>query len=278
MNLFKFLKPSAPAQPARPERQVRQRNDRPERQKRGTTPVFTMTVDGRPIRFGMPTAGTRRFFIPRYEDGSIHEPGATRFLLGALNADSVFLDIGANLGYFSMVAAGVARAVYSVEAQERMVGIIRDNADLNGYSNVKVICAAAGDAPALVTMPEAGRPATAIGDHAEGFTVPVIRIDDYFRDLSPTVIKIDVEGFELNVLKGMQDILATGPTIAIELHKRMAEFGATPAAIFEILSDHGYTLRVGEHRNASLSLDELGGGALRGAFNNKMVFCERRAG
>lgn len=271
MNLLKFMKPVAPkaAEKKRP----------PGRREPADAPVFTMTVDGRPIRFTMPTPGTQRFFTPRYDDGRLHEPVATQFILGALNADSVFLDIGANLGYFSMVAAGIARTVYSVEAQERMVPIIRTNAGLNGYTNVNAICAAAGDAPALVTMPAAGRPATGIGDHTdgEGITVPVIRIDDYFAKLAPTVIKIDVEGFELNVLRGMQEILKTGPTIAIELHQRMTDFGATPKMVFELLSDHGYTLRVGEHRAETLSQSEIGGSALPTRFNNKMVFCESAA-
>ncbi|WMS41514.1 FkbM family methyltransferase [Acuticoccus sp. MNP-M23] len=270
MNLLKFLKPSS--------QQASEGRARSRRRGSNETPVFTMTVDGRAIRFGMPTAGTRRFFIPRYEDGRIHEAGATKFFLNALKPDSVFLDIGANLGYFSMVAAGVAHKVYAVEAQEFMVGVIRANAELNEYTNVTALCAAAGDSPALVTMPVAGRPSTGIGDHDEGLTVPVIRIDDYFKALAPTVIKIDVEGFELNVLKGMEEILKTGPSLAIELHKRMVEFGATPKAVFELLSDHGYTLRVGEHRDETLSLNELGGASLTASFNNKMVFCDRPSG
>ncbi|MEO1102129.1 MAG: FkbM family methyltransferase [Pseudomonadota bacterium] len=261
MNLLKSLVKSA---------------QKPDRGAARTAP-FAVSIDGRTVRFDISSRGTRRFFLPRYENGKLHEEGATRYILSALGPDSVFLDVGANLGWFSMAAAGVARTVYAVEAQEKMVQTVRRNADLNGYGNVHPIAAAAGDRPGFVTMPAEGKPGTSVNAAEAGYQVPVIRLDDYFAgDVVPDVIKIDVEGFELNVLRGAAALLAHRPKVAIELHRSMADFGAKPRDIFELLSDAGYKVLAGAHRKTNVVLEDLGAGSLREDFNNTMVFCEPR--
>jgi len=229
------------------------------------------------VRFDVSLPVARRFFLPRYAGGRLHEPGASRYVLDALTPRSVFLDVGANLGYFSMLAAGAAHAVFAVEPQERMAALVRANAELNGYANVHVVGAAAGAAPGFVTMPAEGRPGTAVDSVADGFRVPMIRLDDYFAtDVAPDVVKIDVEGCELAVLRGATALLARGPHLVIELHRTMADFGARPVDIFEILSDSGYTLKAGAHRSHVLDLTDVGRASLEERFNNTMVFCEPR--
>lgn len=246
--------------------------------KRKPPKTFTMMVDGAPITFDVRHPQSLRFFLPRYQNGGMHEPAATAFLLRVLEPGGLFLDVGANLGYFSMVAARRAKAVYAVEAQERMVSEIRKNAELNGFENVEAILAAAGAAPALVAMPSAGRPNSQVATpgEAETVVVPVLKLGDYFaHDMTPTVMKVDVEGFELEVLRGAEAILRKGPALFIELHQSMADYGAKPRDVLGILQDHGYTVRTGAHRRGDRALREIGSGALPDTLNNRMIFCEQ---
>ncbi len=236
--------------------------------------VHTIRVRDKEIHFDVQAPAGRRFFLPRYKGGKLHEAAATQYIVEALTPQSVFLDVGSNLGYFSIVAAHFAKTVYAVEAQDKMVSLVRANAALNELDNVHAFCAAAGDKPGFADIPVDGKPGTALNS-ATGNKVPIIRLDDYFADGPlPDVMKIDVEGFELNVLKGASRLLAHGPALAIELHETMADFGATPQEVLTILFDHGYRVRAGQHRSQELSLSEVNKGNLR-RISNAMIFCDK---
>ena len=75
----------------------------------------------------------------------VYEPDVTAVIQHNLTSDAVFLDIGANVGYYTMIAAGVARQgrVIAVEPSLRDVRAIRRSLALNGFDNVQVINATA---------------------------------------------------------------------------------------------------------------------------------------
>lgn len=240
-------------------------------------PQHVMELNGKTIRFEMKSNHGRHFFR-RYTGGKHHEAAATQFLLGVLTPQARFLDVGSNLGYFSIVAAHFAQSVYSIEPQDKMVALVRTNAALNELTNVNAFCAAAGDVPGFVDMPVVGLPSTVVNSQS-GVKVPIIRLDDYFGgELMPDVMKIDVEGFECNVLRGAETILARGPAIAIELHDNMVDFGGSLKEVFTILFDHGYRIRTGDHRGEELSLSEVRMRQHHRKFNNEMIFCDRPEG
>lgn len=237
--------------------------------------VHKVTIAGSTIGFDLTNPAGRRFFRPRYAGGKLHEAAATQFIVESLKPGALFLDVGSNLGWFSIIAAHFAGTVYAVDPQEKMVAQVQKNAALNELTNVHAFCAAVGDATGFVDMPEVGRPGTAVNSEA-GVKVPVIRLDDYFGDdLMPDVMKIDVEGYEFNVLKGASKVLAHGPAIAIEMHKSMSDFGASPKDVFTLLSDHGYRLRIGKHRSDTLTLNDMTSANAQNRLNNRMVFCDR---
>jgi len=237
--------------------------------------AHTVEIDGKTIRFDLSHPAGRRFFSRRYAGGRLHEAAATRFVVDALKPGSLFLDVGSNLGWFAIVAAHFAQTVYAVEPQDRMVNLIKANATLNGLDNVHPLWAAAGDQPGFVDMPVGGRPGTAVNS-GKGNRVPVIRLDDYFAgDLRPDVMKIDVEGYEFNVLKGATRILQHGPAIAMELHETMSDFGASPKELLTFLHDHGYRVRTAAHRTETLSFKDVTAETSLRQVANSMVFCDR---
>jgi FkbM family methyltransferase len=138
-----------------------------------------------------------------------------------LSPGDVFYDIGANVGFFAMLAArevGPGGAAYAFEAVAEIAAAAERNAVLNGLSNVTVVTAAVSDtdgsAELLLTTHPGG--ATLAGgqtppDLRGRRKVDTVRLDTLLaagRIRAPQLVKIDVEGAEPAVLAGMTELLA----------------------------------------------------------------------
>jgi FkbM family methyltransferase len=178
-----------------------------------------------------------------------------------LGRGGVFYDVGANLGFFSLLAAHLsgldAGRVIAFEAAPDNAEAIRVNAALNRVTNVEVICAAASDRSGRgrlqVVDDQSWSKLVQYGEHP--FTeaiidVPCVTVDELVasgRIPPPTVVKIDVEGAELAVLAGMRDTIAAHrPAIICELHDTHAAFvTAVEACGYRAINLEG-TMPVGE--------------------------------
>lgn len=150
-----------------------------------------------------------------------------------LTSGDTFIDVGANYGTFSVIASrivGDRGSVIAIEPQPRLAGFIGDSARASGIHNLQVMRsgagAEAGSARLLVPEHDTGRGGmisgfSGRGDHAQ-LEVSVIRLDDLLPRISATsgvFIKIDVEGSELAVLAGAEELIATRrPALLIELN------------------------------------------------------------
>jgi FkbM family methyltransferase len=160
----------------------------------------------------------------------VWEPHVTALFRRLLSAGDVCIDVGANIGYFTLLAArlvGPSGHVYAFEPGPRAYPALRANLELNGATNVTVIEAAAGEAEgeALLSAPAPGNLASAsLRRSGPGSTVvPVRRIDSAVRadDLARVrLVKIDVEGYEIEVLKGLEGLFEAGarPAIVVEVN------------------------------------------------------------
>lgn len=163
----------------------------------------------------------------------------------------VVWDIGANIGLFTFAAAAAASPgghVLALEPDPVMAGLLRRSAITNrGLAPVEVLPAAVADQVAVARFHVATRNRST--SHLDGFgttqtggvrtteLVPTVTLDwlaGYFP--MPSVVKIDVEAAELQVLGGGAQLLRSQPAIICEV----AECNAAAAA--DILSAHGYTL------------------------------------
>lgn len=154
------------------------------------------------------------------------EPREQQLLSCYLGPGGVFYDIGANIGFFSTLAGRMVLPGGSVWAFEPFRASAQQacrNAQLNGFDHVTVVEAAAGR--------ESGRMTLALGEgptmhrlsrDSEGPTVDVVSIDGWRQRNAappPTLVMIDVEGGELDVLEGMIGVLATHrPVVLCEVH------------------------------------------------------------
>ncbi len=170
------------------------------------------------------------------------ETAVQEALVRHLGPGDVFYDIGANLGFFSLLAAhlvGLGEGqVYAFEAAPDNARAIRENAELNSIPNVTVIDKAvssrSGSGRLQIVDDQSWSKLEEYGEHPYTerlIDVELVAIDDLLRagELTPpTVVKIDVEGAEIAVLEGMRETLERHqPAVICELHGTHSEFLAT---------------------------------------------------
>jgi FkbM family methyltransferase len=149
----------------------------------------------------------------------------TRFLV----AGGTFVDVGASIGFFALLAArlvGPTGAVVAFEPQPEAAASVRRNAELNGFGNVAVVEAAlssrAGDRQLAGVGKATGHLVDQSGNSRPTLRVSCTTLDLYLderAEVAPDLIKIDVEGHEGAVLDGMHDTLVRRrPVLLIECH------------------------------------------------------------
>jgi FkbM family methyltransferase len=154
----------------------------------------------------------------------------------------VLYDIGANIGFFTLIAARMVGAqghVFAFEPQPRARQMLERNIAHNRFKNVSVIPYAVGASTGRAYLAVNSRLGHATAHFAdEGHPVDVVAIDDVVGGLRPPdVVKIDVEGAEVEVLRGLHETIERyAPVIICELH------GANRSASEEILLNHGYSV------------------------------------
>ena len=185
-----------------------------------------------------------------------YEPEMTGAVLGLLRPGDVFLDVGANEGWFSVLAAravGKSGRVLAVEPQERLWPVLIRNFILNDLANVELIpygMAARRGVASLALYPSINTGATSIVDEPRRglFTVRAIptksldELADDHRAPSIRLAKIDVEGYELEVLRGAPKLLARGiDYLLVELHPaRLHRRGQSVEMVNAVLLEAGY--------------------------------------
>jgi len=147
-----------------------------------------------------------------------YEPQVQDLIGRTLRPGGVFVDVGANIGTFTIPAAdhvGPSGKVVAIEASPNVFGVLQKNVALNNIGNVKLICAAAGSSNDEARFYPAPTDHFGMGSRAPQFnatpiSVPCVTLDSLVREFglpSVDLIKIDVEGFELDVLKGAIELL-----------------------------------------------------------------------
>lgn len=184
---------------------------------------------------------------------SFYEPFQSDILLELGNKSRFFIDIGANRGFYSIALAleNPTLSVQSYEPQPSVHAKLSANIKINGLSErIQSNNIALGRISDTLTMfiPKftGSSGASFMNLHedegeATRITVPVKVLDEIYKE-EVDLIKIDVEGFELNVLLGAQETVKRArPTIVVELlRKWMKPFGHTPQMFVDYLRSNGY--------------------------------------
>ncbi len=178
--------------------------------------------------------------LPKDIDSPIFRPW-----LESANKASVLIDAGANIGVWSVMAArrmSEGGRVFAFEPNPSTFVTLRDMARVaHGPGTIQPVQAALGQRRGTAHIVFDGDSTLAHLGTA-GIPVPLTTIDVFCESnqVAPSAIKIDVEGAELDVLRGARQVMATcRPTILLELHYR-PEMGCTPEALLPLLKDLGY--------------------------------------
>lgn len=181
-------------------------------------------------------------------------PQLAKVLTDRLSPGMHFLDVGAHVGEYSLLAASLVRSagrVTAIEPQPGLVSLIRENARRNGLSNISVHHLALAERPqrlALAADPRSGGAWLSSGAHADGSSVDCVALDSFLDEAvtAPVdLLKLDAGGNEAAVFAGASRSLAAGslPRIVYKLYHPdvVAErFGRDGSSIVAMLSDLGY--------------------------------------
>jgi len=207
----------------------------------------------------------------------LYEPDIVRQMRRILKPGDIFIDVGANIGYLSVIGAGcvgVSGQVHSFEPVPQYAERLRRMAEANAQYAIVVNACALGDEPGTGTidvtcldvigwntMVPHYMPGETLGDRR---TVPVRRLDDYIFENHLeriALIKIDTEGYELPVLRGLSRYFEgtpCRPAILCEVAPSAYPLlGCSLADLAQYMGGYGYRARSVSDPGAEVRLTEL---------------------
>ncbi len=187
--------------------------------------------------------------------GRLFEGQILRSIEAHLHPGGTFVDIGANIGQHTLVAATLVGAhgrVISFEPGAKQRARLMRNIEINGLKNVDVRPYGLSRQAGLhelfnINSLNDGQSTLAKPDKDKDYPSEIVQLrtlDEQAADVSSCVVKIDVEGAEMEVLQGAEGFIArTRPVMFIEcIDEYLRRFGSSSAALFDFLHDRRYQL------------------------------------
>ncbi len=151
----------------------------------------------------------------------LHEFADMAFVLHALGPDDLFVDVGANIGSYSILASGVAGAQsIAIEPDPGTAKSLARNIEVNALADkVEIVRTAVGaeEGEIVFTAGKDTMNRVATSADKDRQVVPLRKLDDILEGKYPVVMKMDVEGFEHEALRGMLETLENPSLVAIQL-------------------------------------------------------------
>jgi FkbM family methyltransferase len=221
--------------------------------------IFRAQVAGIPILLHAKTGRDLIWFEGAVvTDRDWSEKRALEAMLAFLEPGDVAYDVGANLGLYSVTLAkkvGEQGKVVSFEPRQSTFEMLKANIELNELKNVRCFQKALGEQSAklpIYTFPDEPWCSSLLKgqDKVLGKTPGVesveVEVGDAFRkahDLPmPRAIKIDVEGFEYSVMRGLGETLGDPRCqfVGCEIHPHLLPAGITPQLVMDLLRSYGF--------------------------------------
>lgn len=195
----------------------------------------------------------------------LHEYRDMAFLLHFLRKEDLFVDIGANIGSYTVLAAAhVGAETISIEPVPSTFAHLIDNVNINKiYEKVNALNIALGAEEGNInfTKNQDTTNHVAVDGDKDTITVAVSALDKVLNDRDPVLLKIDVEGFETEVLKGASRTLACRDlkAIIIELNGSGTRYGYDESQLHQTLLDLGFApFQYNPAKRELISIDTFG--------------------
>lgn len=177
----------------------------------------------------------------------LHEYKEMGFVLHVLRSEDCFLDVGANIGSYTVLAAGaVCAQTIAVEPIPATFEHLCRNVQLNGLG-AKVRCVQMGLSDQVTKLHftdslDSVNHVMVPGESHSGIDVAVMTLDELVGEVIPAIIKIDVEGHELSVLRGASRVLADERLLAaiIETNGSGSRYNIDDDELFNVMLKYGF--------------------------------------
>lgn len=187
----------------------------------------------------------------------VHEPSETRCIRDCLAPGGTFVDVGANIGYYSVLAAtavGPEGRVYAFEPEPVNFATLGRNVALNGLANVVAEPRACSDRTGTIPLylDETNAGGHHLHDSKDGAAATMIgtvALDEYFAESGRPIdlIKMDIQGHEPVALRGMMNLLRRNPRTKLitEFDAPMiSKAGESPEAYLDALRSLGFRFTI----------------------------------
>lgn len=207
-------------------------------------PIVVVNTQGVDLELNLDDPWNLKVLEAIQKSGS-YEYETTKLIQDNLKKGDTFLDLGANIGYFTLLAArivGREGKVHSFEPYPPARGQLSGNVTLNRVTNVMIHPEALSNRDGRVSFyvskgdTSLNNMIGPIGPNAQQISVPVGRVDDLVpRDLVVDLAKMDIEGEEFNALEGMVSLIARSPNLKLLLEYNISAAERTKSDPQELL-------------------------------------------
>lgn len=201
----------------------------------------------------------------------IYEALETKTISDIVSKGDIVLDIGANIGYYTLILArlvGNGGKVYAFEPDPSNFALLKKNVAINQYKNVVLINKAVsdkeGDIPLYLDNQNKGGHRLFAPKKPSHVAIEVesIFLDSFFLDKDDNIsfIKMDIEGAEFNAIKGMYNLLSSNDRIKILTEFSPGELtrsGVRPVKFLKLLNSLGFKLYKFNNRTNGVSLIDV---------------------
>lgn len=210
---------------------------------------FSIKKYGFRLRF-FPTKISRRLWVDSFEKRGVYEL-VDKFYFDYLKPGFVVIDVGANVGYYTLLSCqlvGAGGSVFSIEAHPRVYAYLEKNIALNKHQNIATFNMALGDKKGEIKFSDEARDDLNSVSEEGSIIVPMSRLDDLpIPKNKIDLLKIDVEGYEKFVLEGARATLERTETIFFECWKKhFDKYEYSLGDIFNILDGYGFTFYIND--------------------------------
>jgi FkbM family methyltransferase len=152
---------------------------------------------------------------------NLAEPAQLDMAKQLLKPSEICFDIGANVGFYTLLFSKYSKHVYSFEPLPRNIRYLYEIIELNHVNNVTIVPSAVSEKIELLSFAEGENCAVGKLDNLGNQPITSLSVDEFIEryKVIPSLIKIDVEGAEMSVLKGAQNLFINHhPKILLSIH------------------------------------------------------------
>ncbi len=220
--------------------------------------VFNLLIPA--LRTSFAFVGEHKMFLDKFDSLNLsipgdYEPFETKIVKKMVKKGYTVLDIGANIGYYTLIFAklvGKSGKVYTFEPDPSNFALLQRNIKINNYQNVILVNKAVSNknGKGKLFLSEKN-----MGDHVifdlyngrKTIEIEIIKIDDYFKNYNGRIdfIKMDIQGAEGSTIEGMASVLKKNKNMIIltEFYPYgLKRFGIDAKNFLNLLLNYGFKL------------------------------------